>query len=117
MADTTTTLASLKEAMRQFVAERAWEKFHSPKNLAMGLATEAAELMEHFLWVDNPDSHEVARDPAQREAIADEIADVANYLLCLANVLNLDLSDAIRGKIKKNAAKYPADKFRGKYKI
>jgi NTP pyrophosphatase (non-canonical NTP hydrolase) len=116
MADATTTLEELKDVMRHFVAERDWQRFHSPKNLAMGLACEAAELMEHFLWMDLPDSYEAARDPARRQAIADEMADVANYLLCLSVVLEVDLSDAVRRKVEKNAQKYPVAKFKGTYK-
>jgi NTP pyrophosphatase (non-canonical NTP hydrolase) len=116
MADATTTVADLKEAMRQFVAERDWEQFHSPKNLAMGLAVEAAELMEHFLWMDNQDSRQVVHGQPLRTMIGEEIADVACYLLALANVMGLDLSATIEDKLKKNAVKYPADKYRGRYK-
>jgi NTP pyrophosphatase (non-canonical NTP hydrolase) len=115
MADATTTLATLKDAVRRFAAERAWEPFHTPKNLAMGLAIEAAELMEHFLWVDGPASHAVAKDPARREGIADELADVANHLLNLCNVLDIDLSDAFQAKLVKNAVKYPAEQYRGRF--
>ncbi|HMC90464.1 MAG TPA: nucleotide pyrophosphohydrolase [Gemmataceae bacterium] len=117
MPDSTTTLAALKEAMRRFVAERSWEPFHSPKNLSMGAAVEAAELMEHFLWVDNDASRQVVNDPKQMEQIADEIADVACYLLALANTLGIDLSDAIAAKLAKNAVKYPAEKYRGKFRL
>ena len=117
MADTTTTLAALKDAMRQFVTERDWEQFHSPKNLAMGLSVEAAELMEHFLWIDNEASRQVVQDKAERGAVADEMADVACYLLALSNTLGIDLSEAILGKLEKNAQKYPVDKFRGRYRI
>lgn len=116
MPDSSTTVAELREAMRRFVAERHWEQFHSPKNLVMGLAVEAAELMEHFLWMENPESRDVGRDPARREAIADEMADVACYLLALANTLGIDLSDAIQGKLVKNAVKYPAEDYRGRYR-
>lgn len=115
MADTTTTLATLKEAVRQFAAERDWEQFHSPKNLAMGLAIETAELMEHFLWVDCPSSREVGQDPSRRPDIADELADVACYLLNLSLSLDIDLSDAIAAKLVKNARKYPAEKYRGRF--
>jgi NTP pyrophosphatase (non-canonical NTP hydrolase) len=114
MADASTTLAQLKDAVRQFVAERAWEPFHSPKNLVMGLAVEAAELMEPFLWLDLDASHRLTDNPAMREAVADEMADVACYLLNLSNVLGIDLSDAIRAKLVKNAVKYPADQVRGR---
>jgi NTP pyrophosphatase (non-canonical NTP hydrolase) len=114
MADASTTLAQLKDAVRQFVAERAWEPFHSPKNLVMGLAAEAAELMEPFLWLDLDASRRLTDDPARREAVADEMADVACYLLNLSNVLGIDLSDAIGAKLVKNAVKYPADQVRGR---
>jgi NTP pyrophosphatase (non-canonical NTP hydrolase) len=107
MADATTTLAELKLAMRRFVAERHWEPYHSPKNLAMGLAVEAAELMEHFLWIEGAESYTVVQDAAKRQAIADELADVAGQLLNLSNVLDIDLSEAIAAKMAKNAQKYP----------
>ena len=117
MADATTPLAVLKEAVRQFAAEREWQPFHSPKNLSMGLAVEAAELMEHFLWIDSAASREVIHDPARLGQVADEMADVACYLLNLSNVLEIDLSEAVVAKIAKNALKYPADKFRGRYQM
>src|ERR1700757_1615209 len=109
MPDDTTTVAALKDAMRRFVAERKWEPFHSPKNLSMGAAVEAAELMEHFLWVDNNASREVIQDAQEMGAIADEMADVACYLLALSNTLGIDLSEAILAKLAKNASKYPAE--------
>lgn len=114
MPDTTTPIVALKEAVRQFAAERAWEPFHSPKNLCMGLSVEAAELMEHFLWCDTEASRQVVNDPKKLGEVADEMADVACYLLNLSNVLGIDLSDAITAKIAKNALKYPADKYRGR---
>jgi dCTP diphosphatase len=117
MPDATTTLATLKEAMRQFVAEREWEQFHSPKNLSMGLAVEAAELMEHFLWIDNEPSRQVVGDPARLGEVADEMADVACYLLALSNTLGIDLSEAILSKMAKNALKYPVEKSRGRYRV
>ena len=116
MPDTTTTLAVLRDAVRRFAAERDWEQFHSPKNLVMGLSVEAAELMEHFLWVSNEESHAVAHDPAQLGEVADEIADVALYLLALCNTLGIDLSDAITNKLAKTALKYPVERCRGRYK-
>jgi dCTP diphosphatase len=115
VADTDTTITDLKALVRQFVEERAWQPFHSPKNLAMGIAVEAAELMECFLWVDLPASYESAEEPKQREAIADEMADVFCYLLNLSNVIGIDLSEVLRAKMVKNALKYPAEKCRGKW--
>src|SRR5205085_8749461 len=94
MTDATTTLADLKEGMARFVAERDWQQFHAPKNLAMALAAEAAELMEHFLWIDNDASRELVRDPKKLEPIADEMADVLGVVLALANALDRDLSQA-----------------------
>ena len=117
MPDRTTTVADLREAMRRFVAERDWEQFHSPKNLAMGLSVEAAELMEHFLWVDNEASRRLAGEPGRLAEVADEMADVACYLLALSNTLGLDLSDAVSRKLAKNAAKYPAERVRGRYEL
>jgi len=117
MNDTASTLDDLKTLVRQFVEERAWQPFHSPKNLAMGVAVEAAELMECFLWVEGPASHDEAKDPKKREAIADEMADVLCYLLNMSNVLGIDLSEALRAKMIKNAIKYPAERYRGKYKV
>ena len=117
MADTSTTVQALKDVFRQFVADRQWERFHSPKNLAMGLAVEAAELMEHFLWMDNDESRQTVLSPEKRQAVADEIADVAGQLLCLCNAIGLDLGDAIAAKMQKNVLKYPADQYRGRYQI
>jgi NTP pyrophosphatase (non-canonical NTP hydrolase) len=115
MADGSTTLATLKDAVRRFAAERAWERFHSPKNLAMALAAEAGELLEPFLWVDSEASRDLARDPARLAAVADELADVTILALNLSNVLGLDLSDAITAKLAKNAQKYPVAKYHGRY--
>jgi dCTP diphosphatase len=115
MADATTTLATLKEAVWRFADERAWHQFHSPKNLVMGLAVETAELMEHFLWVDCEASRLLVDDPQKRAAIAEELADVACHLFNLSNSLGIDMSDAMAAKMVKNALKYPVDKYRGKY--
>jgi NTP pyrophosphatase (non-canonical NTP hydrolase) len=82
----------------------------------MGLSVEAAELMEHFLWVDNEASRQVVHDLAELGEVADEMADVACYLLALSNTLGIDLSDAVLGKLEKNAQKYPVEKYKGRYK-
>lgn len=113
--DAATTVADLRQLMRAFVAERDWEQFHTPKNLAMSLAIEAAEVMECFQWVDTAESQRRGADPAHREPIAEELADVLCYLLSLANALDLDLSAAMRRKLVKNAVKYPAGEFRGRF--
>ena len=117
MPDSTTPVGELRARMRQFIAAREWEQFHSPKNLSMGLATEAAELMEHFLWVGTEESRWVVHDRAKLGEIADEMADIACYLLNLSLTLGIDLSDAITAKISKNALKYPAEQYKGRYSV
>jgi NTP pyrophosphatase (non-canonical NTP hydrolase) len=115
MSDSTTPVQLLKDLMRTFVAERDWRQFHSPKNLSMSLAIEAAELMEHFQWIDVAASREVKQDPAKLAAIGEELADVICYSLALANELGLDISEVVQNKMVKNAVKYPAAEFRGRY--
>ena len=113
--DQSTTLAELRNLVREFVEERDWRQFHSPKNLSMSLAIEAAELMEHFQWIDVPASREAAHDPARLAAIGEELADVLCYALAMANELGLDIATIVRDKMAKNAVKYPADEYRGRY--
>jgi NTP pyrophosphatase (non-canonical NTP hydrolase) len=115
MSDTTTTLAELRDLVRRFVEERDWRQFHSPKNLSMSLAIEAAELMEHFQWIDAAESRAVGGEVAKLTEIRDELADVMCYALALANELEIDLSSAVRDKMVKNAAKYPAALSRGRF--
>ena len=100
--------------MLAFVQERDWEQFHSPKNLSMALAAETAELMEHFLWATPEESKSVAKDPAKRAKIAEELADVVIYALEFANSTGLDVAASIESKIAANARKYPVEKARGR---
>lgn len=115
MSDATTPIAELRELVRRFVDERDWRQFHTPKNLAMSLAIEAAELMEHFQWLTPEQSRGIAGDAGKLAAVGEELADVLCYAFALANELNLDLSDCVRRKMIRNAEKYPADEFRGRY--
>jgi dCTP diphosphatase len=115
MPDNATTVADLRKLVADFVAEREWQRYHDAKNLSMSIAIETAELMEHFQWTRTDELPEVLADSARRAEIVDEVADIACYLLSLANALEIDLSSAVRAKITKNCAKYPADKFRGHY--
>ena len=94
-----------------FARERDWEQFHSPKNLAMAVAAESAELLEHFQWLTEAQSCDLA--PAQRDQAALEMADVLLYLVRLADQLGVDLLAAAHRKIGLNAEKYPVDKSRG----
>lgn len=97
-----------------FAREREWEQFHAPKNLSMALAAEAAELMEHFLWVSSEESRAVSADPAKRAKIAEELADVIIYALEFANATGLDAARSIEAKMAANAKKYPVEKARGR---
>ena len=113
--DEDTTVAALRREIAAFIRERNWEQFHDPKNLSMAIATEAAELMEHFRWVKNEASRDLLKDPAARAEIADELADILAFALSFANAAGIDLSTTLRAKMAKNARKYPADEYQGKY--
>jgi NTP pyrophosphatase (non-canonical NTP hydrolase) len=114
MTDTDTPIKVLKDRVLEFARERDWQQFHSPKNLAMALAAEAAELMEHFLWAESASSHDRAAEVSRRERIAEELADVIIYSLEFANVTGLDLTTAVLAKLQRNAEKYPVEKARGR---
>jgi len=107
MSDAITTIGSLKDAVRAFAAERQWEPYHTPKNLSMALATEVAELMEHFLWLTGDESRQSCADPSKRDAIADELADVACLVLQFSVSSGIDIAESLRAKMVKNAVKYP----------
>src|SRR5690606_10456297 len=104
-------LDALVERIREFAAERDWDGFHSPKNLSMALAAEAAELLELFQWLTEEQSRSLA--PEKLARVRHELADVLIYLLRLADKLGVDLLDAAREKIELNATKYPAERVRG----
>jgi NTP pyrophosphatase (non-canonical NTP hydrolase) len=108
------SLAALAERLRGFAAERDWDQFHSPKNLAMALVGEAGELAAEFQWLTEAQSQ--APDAAQLARIRAECADVLNYLVRLADKLGIDLIAAAHEKIDDNARRYPADKVRGNSK-
>jgi len=115
MPDADTTVADLRRWVKEFVDRRDWHQFHSPKNLSMSMAIEAAELMEHFQWISTEQSRRAADEPERATAIGEELADVMCYALAMANELKLDLSTVIRRKIAKNEQKYPAEQYRGRY--
>jgi dCTP diphosphatase len=108
----TDRLAELQAAIEAFVAERDWAQFHTPKNLAMGVSIEAAELMEHFLWATGAES--AVLDPGKRAAVANEIGDVLIYLLGLGRMLDIDIVTAARDKLVINREKYPVEKAKGR---
>lgn len=105
-SDTATSVAQLKSLVEQFVGERNWQQFHNAKNLSMALTVEAAELMEHFQWLTTDQVRSGQGYDLQQ--VTEELADITSYALALANVLEIDLAQAVEQKMVKNRIKYPA---------
>lgn len=114
MNDQKNTIDDLKKKIDQFMNERDWHQFHSPKNVAMAIAAEAAELMEPFLWVDGHESKQELEK--KRDAVEQEVADVAIALINFCTLNNIDLSTAIEKKLVLAAKKYPIEKAKGSRK-
>jgi len=115
VTDQETTLAQLRGAVADFVRARDWEQFHDPKNLAMSIAIEAAELMELFQWHRSDQLPETLGESPLRRRIQEELADVTCFVLSFANALDMDLSSAVQEKLAKNARKYPVEQYRGRF--
>ena len=115
MRDTNTTVSELIQLVNDFIAERQWEPFHDPKNLSASIAIEAAELMEHFQWLRSDQLAPVKSDAEKMGRIREELADIMAYVLSFASRMNIDLSAALADKMRKNAAKYPAAQYRGRF--
>ena len=109
-----TDMEKLRDEMREFARLRDWDQFHSPKNLAMALSVEAAELLEHFQWLTEEQSRRL--DTKTQAAVAAEIADVLLYLVRLGDQLGIDPVAAAQRKLVENARKYPVEKSRGNRK-
>ena len=114
--DNKATISNLKEEVAKFRDERDWLKFHNPKDLSIALSIESSELEELFLWKENMSANGIKKDRRQFARVKEEIADIFIYLLSLSNVLELDMSDAVAGKLKQNAKKYPVSKSKGSNK-
>ena len=111
--DNSTTVSELKDLVEQFVKERDWEQFHSPKNLSMAIAVEAAELMDLFTWLTPQECiQKMSEEPGPA---VEEIADDFIYFLAFANRNNIDLTEAVQHKITENAKKYPVSEFKGRF--
>jgi dCTP diphosphatase len=104
----------LRDHLRVFAKERDWDKYHTPKNLAMALIVESAELIEHFQWVDGDKSRII--DDKTRQAVGEELADILIYLVRISDKLDIDLSKAVERKVRINEKKYPVNKVRGSAK-
>lgn len=105
--DAQITVDTLREEVREFVKERDWEKYHSPKSLSMSIAIEAAEIMEHFQWYGTAESRALVEDEETRTLVAEEVADVIIYCLALANQAEFDISTAVRSKLESGRRRYP----------
>lgn len=112
MAKSTSSLDSLRRQLAEFAAERDWDQFHNPKNLAIAVAGEAGELVDHFRWLTPEQAASLPK--RDREEVALECADVLLFLIRLCDKLEIDLADATRRKLSLNAKKYPIAKSRGR---
>ena len=107
---------ALADALDAFARDRDWAQFHSPKNLVMALTGEVGELAELFQWLTEQQSAELTNDPARKQRVAEELADILFYLVRTASVMGIDLNEAASRKLSVNADKYPVDKARGSNK-
>ncbi|MBN2518776.1 MAG: nucleotide pyrophosphohydrolase [Candidatus Altiarchaeota archaeon] len=114
VSDKETTVQFLKQRVERFVRERDWDVYHHPKELAISIAIEAAELLEIFQWIEKQPKEDIKRDEKVMSQIKDELADVINYCIGLANQLGIDISDSVVSKIEKNETRYPVARVRGK---
>lgn len=113
--DKCSTVFDLKKMVEQFVGERDWHQFHSPKNLSMALAIEVGELMEHFQWITGEQSRTVHEDLEKKASIAEELSDVLCYCMAIANEMDIDIAQSMTRKMEKNRAKYPVEEYKGRY--
>jgi NTP pyrophosphatase (non-canonical NTP hydrolase) len=116
MDDSVTTVAELKQVIKDFSDARDWDRFHGAKELAIGVVTEASELLQEFRFKSDDEIEGMFRNPRKAEMIGDEIADTLYFLLRIAQRYNLDLSQDLQRKMKKNAVNYPVEKSRGSNK-
>jgi NTP pyrophosphatase (non-canonical NTP hydrolase) len=112
--DNKTTIGKLKKQIQTFCQERDWDQFHGPKDVAIGIVTEASELLANFRFLTDDESARAIADPARRSQIEDELADVMFFVLRLAQRFDIDLDNSLRHKLEVNAAKYPVEKARGR---
>ena len=110
------TISQLKNEIEKFSEEREWKKYHNPKDLAISISIESAELLENFQWLTDQEIIQKLEDSEKLAKIKSELADVLVYTISLSNKLSFDISEIILDKMKKNKRKYPVEKIKGKYK-
>ena len=115
-SDKTTSIVELRNKVQKFIDDRDWNRYHNPKDLAISIAIEASELLQLFQWVGENELDKVLGSPDGCTRLQEELADILIYCLSLANVLNIDVAQAVICKIEKNEGKYPADQVKGNYR-
>jgi dCTP diphosphatase len=106
-------ITALQSRLRDFARARDWEQFHTPKNLAMALAAEGGELLEIFQWLTDEQASAVIKRDEDLQLVRDELADILIYLVRMADVLHIDLEDAVQGKLRDNERRYPVELAKG----
>jgi len=114
MTDIDTTLADLEGEIAKFCNDRDWDSFHTPKDLAIGISSEAGELLELFRFKDEAQCRTLIADPVRGKNVRDELSDVLYFVLRFAQMNGIDMSDALRSKMADNSVKYPVDKCKGR---
>ena len=115
--DSEATVQELRELVREFIHERNWEKYHNPKNLAEAICIEGAELLEVFQWFSPEEASSWKSVPSKLKRIREELADIFIYCLSMANVMDIDITEAVASKIKQNEKKYPLGRYYGKARL
>ncbi len=113
MKDGETHIKEIKELVKNFRDARDWKKFHSPKDLAIAINIEAAELLEHFLWRNHPEVQEYLKKSKNKKEVEEELADILIYCLSLSDVIGVEVAAIVKEKLKKNAEKYPVELVKG----
>lgn len=114
MADDKTTIEELKIAIKEFCEVRDWDQYHNAKDLAIGIITEASEVLEHFRFKSLDEVEELMKDPESKKAVSHELSDVLYFVFRLAQMYDIDISEAYHEKMQKNALHYPVEKSKGK---
>jgi NTP pyrophosphatase (non-canonical NTP hydrolase) len=114
--DHKTNVQDIKEKIKKFCDDRDWNQYHNAKDLAIGVITEASELLEHFRFKDEKQVEEMLKDPSKRKEISEEMSDVLYFILRLAQMYDIDIATEFDKKMLKNAEKYPVEKVKGKNK-
>lgn len=114
MKDKETTIEEMKVKIKEFIDERDWGQYHLPKDVAIAMTIEVAEILEHFRWKNDKEIEEFIKDPKNKEELGDELADTFMFLIDLSRVCNIDLAEAFERKLKKSSKKYPKELVKGK---